>query len=802
MKSTLNETRRGSITIKAKLWLAVAITSAGMVFAAALGVLGMQAAVSTVRYLGDVKLQSVMLANQLQTSLIKQRLAKFQVMRYENVLGAEGNIEDILVDYNDAHADFKAAWEKYAKLSKVKAEADLWATLVEGSERWQQSNKVVAVLFEQLSVPHDEATHKKLMFAYGQRLGGESENFEKIMIDRAAGLLALIKDESVVATKAAISDANSSQMKITVISGGLIICSLIFGSLVVRSITRPLTRMIKTIEEIGEKDDFSRRVPLETNDEIGVTIDAFNVMIAKIEERSALLRQKTKDIQSMLQNIPQGILTIEGNQINPEYSDYLETILETKEVAGRDLMEVMFSNTNLGADTLSQVHAVIGACVGEDAMNFEFNSHLMIGAFEKRMPDGRIKILDLTWSQITDELGNTARLMLCLRDVTELRKLAAEASDQKRELEMVGEILAVTQEKFQEFVIGALGFAEENAAILRASDGPDPDVIAQMFRNMHTIKGNARTYGLKNLTNVVHEVEQSLEMLRKPQPDIAWDREQLLNELAGVRFAVERYAKINDVTLGRKGPGRRGNVDRYLMVDRASIDQAIQKLDSANASNLHDLAAASKAVHKALRLLGTEPISETLAGVLDSLPSLARELGKEVPTVKIEDHGFVILNQASGILKNVFMHLIRNSLDHGLESPQARLSQGKSAAGSMKLKLGVTDKMLQVELSDDGRGLSLARIRAIAIDKALISADETLSDDATAQLIFLPGFSTAEKVTEVSGRGVGMDAVRNFLKREGGKIEIKFIDQAEGADFRQFVTRVSLPENFTVNIHG
>lgn len=802
MNSNMNEKRRGRITIKTKLWLTVAITSAGMVFAAALGALGMQTAVSTVRYLGNVKLQSVMQVNQLQTALFKQRLAKIQVMKYEKIFGGDSEIADLLIDYNDAHADFNNAWEKYAKLPKLKAEEDLWAHLAESSGRWQERNKVTADLLKQLSVPHDEARHAQLMSEYSQQLKGETESFEGMMMDRVSGLLALIKDDAVVATEAAISDASASQMRIAAIGGGLILCSLVLGSLVVRSITKPLTRMVKTINEIRDTDDFSRRVPVETNDEIGVTIDAFNVMIAKIEERSALLRQKTKDIQSMLQNIPQGILTFEGSRINSEYSDYLETIFETKDIAGRDLMEVVFSNSNLGTDTLSQVDAVIGACIGEDLMNFEFNSHLMIGEFEKKMPDGRAKALDLTWSPITDETGTIMRLMLCVRDVTELRKLAAEADAQKRELEMVGEILAVTQEKFQEFVTGALGFVEENEKVLRASDRQGSEAIAQMFRNMHTIKGNARTYGLKNLTNVVHEAEQSLDALRQPQAEMTWDREQLLNELAGVRSAIERYAKINDLTLGRKGPGRRGNVDRYLMVDRASIDQALQRLEAANTSSLHELAEAGKEVRKALRLLGTEPITETLAGVLDSLPSLAKELGKEVPAVKIDDHGFVIRNQASGILKNVFMHLIRNSVDHGLEPAQARLSQCKAAAGTLKLEAGVTDRMLHIDLSDDGRGLAMARIRGIAIDKGLIGADDDLSDEATAQLIFLPGFSTAEKVTEVSGRGVGMDAVKDFLRRERGKIEIKFTDQALGADFRQFVTRVSLPESFAVKVDG
>ena len=175
-------------------------------------------------------------------------------------------------------------------------------------------------------------------------------------------------------------------------------------------------------------------------------------------------------IQTMLQNIPQGILTIvDGNKIHPEYSAYLETVFETKDIVGRDIMDFVFADTNLGADALAQMEAIGGACIGEDLMNFEFNQHLMVGEIEKRMPDGRVKVLDLSWSPIVDENDMIVRLMLCVRDVTELRQLAAEANEQKRELEIIGEILAVSQDKFHDFIVSSLKFIDENELIIRHS---------------------------------------------------------------------------------------------------------------------------------------------------------------------------------------------------------------------------------------------------------------------------------------------------------------------------------------------
>ncbi|MDR3411706.1 MAG: Hpt domain-containing protein [Formivibrio sp.] len=608
------------------------------------------------------------------------------------------------------------------------------------------------------------------------------------------------KDNAIAGLNQNLSNA------VTTISIATLVAMLALGALGVllyRQITHPISRMQAMMSEIASSQDFTRRVPVGQMDEIGHSIVAFNSMIAKIQESSEQLKQKTIDIQTMLQNMPQGILTItDGNKVHPEYSAYLETIFETKKIAGRDMMDLVFAGSNLGADTLAQVEAVGGACIGEDVMNFEFNSHLMVGEIEKKMADGRVKILDLNWSPINDDAGTTVRLMLCVRDVTELRKLAAEANAQKQELEIIGEILAVPQEKFHEFIASSIKFIDENEQVLRQYPDQSHDAIAQLFRNMHTVKGNARTFGLQHLTDIVHGAEHTYDQLRKQRPDIAWDHVMLVQELADVKAMIERYAKINEISLGRKGPGRRGSVERYLMVDKQQIQQTIHRLEKVNTSNIHELVAARDAVRKALHLLGTEPIDTVLAGVFESLPSLARELGKEAPIVKIEDNGFVVRNQASAMLKNVFMHLIRNAMDHGLETPVERIGQNKPAIGTIRLNLDVVDHMLQIRLGDDGRGLALARIRKLAIENGLITAAEPHSDEEIARQIFRPGFSTADKITEVSGRGVGMDAVNDFVKRENGKIEIHFVDDAMGADFRQFEIVVNLPESFSEHVDG
>jgi HPt (histidine-containing phosphotransfer) domain-containing protein len=517
-----------------------------------------------------------------------------------------------------------------------------------------------------------------------------------------------------------------------------------------------------------------------------------------VAQRTLQLRQKTNDIQNMLQNMPQGILTVvEGGVIHPEYSAYLEQIFETKEIASKSMMELVFSKTTLGSDILSQVEAVAGACIGEDKMNFEFNTHLMVTEFDKTMPNGKVKSLELSWSPICNEDDVCEKLMLCVRDVTELKALAAEAGQQKRELEMIGQVLAVNQEKFHQFVDSSMQFIDENKNIIEKTDSKDPEAIGLLFRNMHTIKGNARTYGLLQLTNVVHETEQTYDNLRK-NPEVEWDKAQLLEQLKETFTALQEYSKVNEVKLGRKGPGRRGGVDKFLMVQKDHIESLIETLEQPDAKSEGVKDALFRRVLGTLKQIGTEKIGDILVGVTDSLPSLAKELGKEPPVVVIHDEGIVVRNQIADLLKNTFMHLLRNSMDHGLETADIRVAQGKPSAGQIELNLSVSEGKFWLKLRDDGKGLALGHIRRKAIESGLITADQQVPPEQLAQMIFASGFSTAAAVTEVSGRGVGMDAVKGFIEREGGSIELRFTGPDTGGDFRPFETVLSLPDKFAV----
>jgi two-component system chemotaxis sensor kinase CheA len=118
-------------------------------------------------------------------------------------------------------------------------------------------------------------------------------------------------------------------------------------------------------------------------------------------------------------------------------------------------------------------------------------------------------------------------------------------------------------------------------------------------------------------------------------------------------------------------------------------------------------------------------------------------------------------------------HMIRNAIDHGVERPEKRAAAGKDPEGTVKLSAAHRSGRVVIEISDDGAGINRERVRQIAIDKGLIPADQPLSEAEMDNLLFLPGFSTVDKVSAISGRGVGMDVVKRSIHALSGRIFVK-----------------------------
>ena len=778
------------LSLGAKLWLAPGSTILLLLVFAAGGYIAMQQQQSVIKQIVEVRNPSLFFMVDLERQVKQVNSSTYQLLSWSTA------------SYS-AEQTTKLAQSILASLPPIRKATDSLAARPGPTELETVTAKRIVASIDKFV---------KLIPPVIEMLDVDQSVATTMMINTVAPFNALAKDiESLrVAQQRQMVETNTESQRYTslLIARGL--ASLGMGCalavLVVWAVRRSILRSVGAISAAAaalKEGDLTARVALTTHDEIAAVGRAFNNMAESLDAMIQTIREKTAAVQAMLVNIPQGILTVvAGGTIHPEYSAHLEKIFEEENIAGTEVMKLIFTKSNIGVDMLSQVDAAISACIGEDSMNYEFNSHLLVTEFDKHFDDGRMKCLEVTWSPICNESDVVEKLMLCVRDVTQLKLLAAESAQQKRELDIIGQILAVNQEKFHEFVDSAQDFISENEQLIdRVGPGVtqtvDKEIVTQLFRNMHTVKGNARTYGFMHLTNLVHEAEQMYDDLRSIT-DVSWDQQLLLGQLKAVRDGINEYAKINEIKLGRKGPGRRGSVEKFLMVEKAHVDGALGALRTVDCKDAASMATVIRVVRKNLELIGTDSLANILASVCDSLPSLAKELKKVPPDLKINDHGIAIANQVADLLRNVFMHLLRNSIDHGIQAPATRIALGLPAAGQLRIDLSLDDEALQLTLSDDGAGLGIKAIQQKAMAVGLIAEDTTLRHEEIAQLIFAPGFSTAVAVTEVSGRGVGMDAVLSFVEREGGTIKLVFRDSVTDAEFRTFETVIRLPRRFAV----
>lgn len=203
------------------------------------------------------------------------------------------------------------------------------------------------------------------------------------------------------------------------------------------------------------------------------------------------------------------------------------------------------------------------------------------------------------------------------------------------------------------------------------------------------------------------------------------------------------------------------------------------------ARNLAQLANATKELQRTAMSLRMVPIQGTFQKMNRLVRDLSLRAGKQIE-LKLSGEDSELDRTIVEEISDPLVHLIRNAVDHGIESPQARVASGKPAAGTIQLAAFHQGGNFVVQIRDDGAGLNCEKILRKAVEKGIVDPGATLPEKEIFALIFAPGFSTAEKVTDISGRGVGMDVVRRNIEKLRGKIEIES-SPGRGATFSMYL---------------
>ena len=300
---------------------------------------------------------------------------------------------------------------------------------------------------------------------------------------------------------------------------------------------------------------------------------------------------------------------------------------------------------------------------------------------------------------------------------------------------------------------------------------------------------NLKIGELLKLSGALTERELSealLEQASKEEPEQALligdvVTEQGVVDTQVVTAAVEKQKKVK-ASKARESQLIRVNSDKLeelinligeLVISNAHTSLLVQKL---NDSKLQESAAETSQqiedIRDAALSLRMVQIGETFNKFRRVVRELSKDLGKDINLV-IEGGDTELDKSVVDKINDPLMHLIRNSLDHGIESPTDRVAKGKPAQGTIKLTAQHDSGSIIIKITDDGNGLNTEKILSKALEKNLIPAEHNLTDAEINHLIFAPGFSTADTVSNVSGRGVGMDVVKTNIESLRGQVEVE-----------------------------
>ncbi len=315
----------------------------------------------------------------------------------------------------------------------------------------------------------------------------------------------------------------------------------------------------------------------------------------------------------------------------------------------------------------------------------------------------------------------------------------------------------------------------------------------------HTVR--VRSQLLDRMVNQAGEVmitrtrlEAEVNQLRSSLTDLTGNLERLRLQLRDIEVQAESQMQSRLAQAKEEAAFDPLEFDRFTRVqeltrmmaesvnDVATVQRNLQRTVESTEDDLIAQARQTRDLQRDLlrtRMVEFEGISERLYRVVRQA---SKDSGKQV---KLDIEGGAI-EMDRGVLDRMtpaFEHLLRNCVAHGIESPEQRAAAGKEEAGTIVIALNQEGNDVSVEFRDDGAGLNLARIRERAVAQGLLTNEQSLDEAGAADLIFTPGFSTATQVTELAGRGIGMDVVRAELNAVGGRIETR-TSSGKGTNFK------------------
>lgn len=538
-------------------------------------------------------------------------------------------------------------------------------------------------------------------------------------------------------------DIAQRTQRFVLLAGGVLLVSVLFAlglaTVSHRLITRPVTLLSAAARQVREHKDFGARAARVTDDELGDLTDMFNNMLTTIQTRDRelesyrhnleeLVRSRTADLERrngemrvVMDNVGQGMVTIGvTGELAAERSAVFDRWFDSPAPGTGFGAMVEHHDPQFGPwfelclDQLRDGLMPPELTLMQMPRRFVANHRTYDVAYTPILADGKIE-----------------RLLVIVTDMTDAIQREATEREQREMIEL-----------FQRINIdrgGVQAFLSEAATLLEGIRRERDPVVER--RLVHTLKGNCAIYGLDSYAMLAHDVESELA------------------ETGGALTAPqrERLVRVWKETMTRVGALLGGQQAETVAVGRGEILDLIRRASDPGV------------IAGTLRNWLLEPARLQLERLARQANGLAPRLGKPALDIEVDDGGVRLEADAWRSFWAAAVHVVRNAVDHGVETAEERQSVGKPAAGKLTFTARREGSQIELTFSDDGRGIDWEKLRERAIRGGL--PHHTQQDLINA--MHMDGVSTRSTATEISGRGIGLGALRAEINRRGGRITVE-----------------------------
>lgn len=515
-----------------------------------------------------------------------------------------------------------------------------------------------------------------------------------------------------------------------------------------RDVSLEQTLQRKYRSELSQKEQYISELEC-AREELEKYSKNLEVMVA---ERTAELREANQLLRAILDSLGEGFFVFnrEGECLSV-YSRICEDILETspsqKHVA--DVLRVPDFERDGFSSWISALF--------DEVLPFEDLKPLGPNLF----PSAHRLRVELQYAAMRGDTGQIEGVVVVASDKSSEFEAKQEAAREKALARMVLKVLE-NRPQFLRFLGEAEGLIRQTLESVRLGQVNWADVT----RALHTLKGGAGTFSLKALHDHAHELE---DWITEAVREAGVKTEQLQRVVEGCQVLQSDLNQFQK-DYGFLVQGARASGERRVEVEVSKLVRWSHQQ-------------ASGTVLREMMDAALEPMTQLLQPYVNMCQEIAEGLGKKLEPLSLSGAELRIYAPPYEPLFASFVHLFRNAIDHGIEIPDVRSAHGKSVQGRLSVRIETREKRLRLIVADDGAGIDLKKIR-----RKLETRGETterlasLSDHEMIQHIFDPGFSTRDEVSALSGRGIGLDAVKANVLALGGTIEV-FSETGQGTRF-------------------